>query len=96
MYRHMLDGIGNPLMYLFNGFSTRNGLGVGINKKLFLEFILWIVLLAGYDLISLERDVITELQSGNVWRRVLAAGGIIIVIILFGAMGETSFVYFQF
>ncbi len=94
---NMFHGIGKPITYLFNGFSTRNHIGIGLGIGGLVKAFLPISLLALYDFVSLSQDVIKWISARSTFLR-WSIYLIMIWIIIFGMpeSGSSQFVYFQF
>ncbi len=97
LFRHMLDGVNHPGGYLFNGFSTRYGMGLGIDKLELFRIIASVCLLGVYDYVSLKTDVINVLSKQKTIMRWLIYVGIVSIIFAHYSFGRTAaFMYFQF
>ena len=96
-FRHVLDGAKNPLLYVYNGFSGKRYVGIGLSKRELLRFILCLSVMTAFDFSSLKNDVINWISKRNVilrWAVYLCF--IWIIIFLSPKKGSAEFVYFQF
>ena len=96
LFRHMLDGISKPLAYFSLGFSTRKNIGIGLSKGNMIKILGCIMLLLSYDYAALRTDVIDWLSNQRACFRHAFYFCLILIIAIFHAIGEVSFVYFQF
>ena len=88
---HLFDGIFSPIMYLRNGV-----LGIGIEKGQLITIIFSLILLMGYDYVSLKNDCIKIISEKNVVIRNLVYLFLLCIIIFLKATEAAEFVYFQF
>ena len=88
---HMLDGIGDPVTYLRDGFVN---LGIGTIRMLILVFSL--ILLFVYDYVSLNNDCILLIGKKKPIVRMMIYLLFLCIIIFFKAPAPAEFVYFQF
>lgn len=87
----MLSGITHPISYLKDAVNA-----LGFDGSYIFRFILYLVPLAIYDRYSLKYDVIEQLGNRPAWVRHMVAILTIAVIIFYGYVGQSTFVYFQF
>ena len=94
VFSHLFTGITRPLSYLRAGFSDR---GVYMNWLQLLEFcVVWMLPLLLFDAFSLKNDVIVSIGRQNPILRWGCYCCLIAVILMCRAIGNVSFVYFQF
>ncbi len=97
LFTHIFDGINDPFTYVFNGFTMKNQLGIGMEKKDFFKLICFLGLLSAYDYASLRIDVIEWISTRSILLRWIVYILLIWIIILFmPQVGSSEFVYFQF
>lgn len=91
IFRHMLDGISNPVAYIHEGFKN-----AAIPRVREIELLFSIALLFIYDFFSLKGDCIKMISKKNAVVRNLIYVSLLIIIILLRATQPAEFVYFQF
>ncbi len=90
--RHLFDNIASPVTYLHQGFQD-----IGLDKGRMLIELTMILLLAVYDFLSLNIDVISELNKKNTLIRWTVYICFSLLIVFFSQKGAAAeFVYFQF
>ena len=88
----MFTGITDLYSYLYNGFKD-----IGMSPaELIICIFIYLIPLAVYDYLSQKKDVIALISSKKPVVRHFFYGIIVAVIVFFHAIGEVSFVYFQF
>lgn len=87
-----LKGISSPIGYLHDGFAN-----IGFGKDMLAVFGTFILIMAGYDFISLKKDFIEWISTKNKiiqWCFYVAIG---LIIVFFSKKGVAAeFIYFQF
>ena len=86
-------GLGDGLADYFASGMDAVMLNAGLLRR---AVLLYLLPLAAYDFFSLKRDVCAWLGSRRAWVRGLYAAAIILAILVYGYVGESTFVYFQF
>lgn len=90
--KNMFAGIGEPLNYFMQGISD-----IGMSEMRFAVCIgVYLIPLAIYDYASLKTDVITWVSKKPAVIRHMFYGATVAIIMFLHAIGEVSFVYFQF
>ena len=88
---HALNGVTSLFQYLKMGF-----IDIGMDEKDLILVMMNIMLLFIYDWFSMKTDVIKWISSKRLAVRYSCYFGLLIIIMLFKASGEATFVYFQF
>ena len=88
---HFYHGISSPLGYLLGGLQS-----IGLSVEVLLRMTLFVVILFVYDYASLKCDVIEKISAKPFWIRYPIYYLIVMAVLFFHAVGEVSFVYFQF
>ena len=89
---HMFTGISEPLKYISDGI-----LEAGMTRPRFIACVCGYILpLAVYDYFAKKTDVIEWISNRPAVLRHLIYGILVVAVIFFHAIGEVSFVYFQF
>lgn len=91
--RHMFDGVMHFKAYIVEGV---NALGIGARSDIRRIIFVYFCPLMIYDFLSLQNDVCKYLSKLNVYIKYSAILLITVVILAFGYVGKSSFVYFQF
>lgn len=92
VFTHMFSGITNPIAYLYNGFEA-----IGMSPgELAITVGFYFVPLGLFDYFSTKTDVIAWVSNRNKVLRHLIYVGIVMIVLFLHAIGEVSFVYFQF
>ena len=92
VFRHMLDGIGAPAGYFRNGLKAIEMGMYGFLRSIFV----YLLPLFAFDLFALRIDLITAISQKRVLIRYSFYCLLMLSLIFFHAIGEFSFVYFQF
>ena len=87
----MLKGISHPVTYLREGFSS-----MGLHRDFLPYLALYLIPLFVFDFISLKKDVIAWIGSKGVVVRHAYSIILIILLLFFSYVGQSTFVYFQF
>ena len=94
VFSRLFVGASQPLEYLRAGFSDR---GIYMSRLQLLEFCaIWMPPLVLFDYFSLKTDVIAAVSRRKPVLRWICYCAIIALVLLFRAVGNVSFVYFQF
>lgn len=92
VFLHAFNGITDIKSYIMSGFSD---LGIGWFKLIYLVFLL--IILAVYDYVSLQCDVISRISQWSFIYRWCMYIFIVLIVILFSQKGTPEeFIYFQF
>lgn len=89
---NMFSGISQPVEYIRNGIAD---MGMSI-PRLAVAIGVYIVPLAIYDYASLKTDVIRWVSEKPKFVRHIFYGAVVAIVVALHAIGEVSFVYFQF
>ena len=90
---HVPAGLGEGLSdYIASGTEALL-LNAGLLRR---TVLLYLLPLAAYDFFSLKRDVCAWFGQRRAWLRVLYAAVLVLAILIYGYVGESTFVYFQF
>ena len=87
----MLKGISHPITYLGEGFSA-----IGVHRDFLPHLVLYFIPLLVFDFVSLKKDIILWIGTKGA---VVRHGYVILMVFLllfYGYIGESTFVYFQF
>lgn len=87
----MLKGISHPIIYLGEGFSA-----IGVHRDFLPHLVLYFIPLLVFDFVSLKKDIILWIGTKGA---VVRHGYVILMVFLllfYGYIGESTFVYFQF
>lgn len=84
-------GIADFAGYIKTGFTT-----LSLNAFSIAKIIVFVGMLAVYDVFALKNDCIKWLEEKPAYVRHIVCFGLILIIILFGASAEKEFIYFQF
>lgn len=95
-FKNAFYGISNPMTYIHDGLAMSSRVSIGIEKTEIAKLLVFVLILAVYDYNSLKTDVIAYISKLPAVPRHLIYCALILVIVFFHAMGEVSFVYFQF
>ena len=87
----LLSGITHPVEYFVNGINT-----LGVNGSVAWKVALYLVPLFVFDYISLKTDLIEWIKTRKTVVRHLVLILMIVLLLLFGYAGKSTFVYFQF
>ena len=87
----MLYGLSNPIEYLKTSFYA-----LGLSKSFIPYLILYLMPLFIFDYVSLKTDVIAWISSKHPILRHILMILIILILLFFGYVGQSTFVYFQF
>ncbi len=87
----MLKGISHPITYLREGFNA-----IGLHRDFLPYLALYFVPLLGFDFVSLKKDVILWIGSKGAVVRHGYAITIVLLLLFYCYVGQSSFVYFQF
>lgn len=93
VFRHMFDGVMHFKTYIVEGINT---LGIGARSDIRRISFVYFCPLMIYDFLSLQNDVCKYLSKLNVFFKYSAILLITVIILAFGYVGKSSFVYFQF
>lgn len=89
---NMFNGISSPISYLYDGFEA-----IGMSPgELAVTLGFYFAPLALYDYFSTKTDVIAWVSNRNKVLRHIIYGAVVAVVLFLHAIGEVSFVYFQF
>lgn len=91
VFQCMFDGILSPLGYFMNGFRA-----IGISKLVLAKFFLCLLLLVLHDYFAMKNDLFAQLEQHSAVIRYAYVYLIVLMILLFGHAGQSTFVYFQF
>ena len=90
--KHIFVGISNPVTYIISGFKS-----LGINKITLLKIaVIYVLPLFVYDYYCLHKNAYKCLQEKSVSVRYSLLTLAIVLMLLFGYVGQSTFVYFQF
>lgn len=89
--RSILEGISHPITYLREGFHA-----IDLHRNFLPYLALYIVPLFAFDYISLNHDVIKIIGSKGAIVKHAYSIAIIIVLLFYCYVGQSTFVYFQF
>lgn len=92
VFGHMFSGLANIKLYFISGLKILNISFLAIVKLSFVYFLPLVM----YDYISLKKDIIKSLGDQSVLLRSSVIVFMTFMILIFGHVGQSSFVYFQF
>lgn len=87
----LLSGITKPVEYFVNGTNS-----IGISASIAWKVALYLIPLFIFDYISLKSDLIEWIKTRKAITRHLVLILMIVLLLLFGYAGKSTFVYFQF
>ena len=87
----LLSGITKPVEYFVNGTNS-----IGISASIAWKVALYLIPLFIFDYISLKADLIELINTRKALTRHLVLILMIVLLLLFGYAGKSTFVYFQF
>ena len=87
----LLSGITKPVEYFVNGTNS-----IGISASIAWKVALYLIPLFIFDYISLKADLIEWIKTRKAITRHLVLILMIVLLLLFGYAGKSTFVYFQF
>lgn len=87
----MLEGLSHPITYLRDGFTA-----IGLDGGFIPYLALYFVPLGVFDFISLKKDVISWIGAKGVVVRHGYAMIVILLLLFYAYVGQSTFVYFQF
>lgn len=89
---HMLSGLASPVRYLRGGLHA-----VGITEMgICLRLLVCVVPLIAFDMFSAKTDPIKWISGRKTWLRYVVYSALVLYILMFHAVDEVEFVYFQF
>lgn len=91
VFQCMFDGILSPLGYFMNGFRA-----IGVSKLVLAKISLCLLLLVLHDYFAMKNDLFARLEQHSAVIRYAYVYLIVLMILLFGHAGQSTFVYFQF